>query len=50
LRKRNVRSPDNADAYSLTWAQPVSAVLAHTTETRSAPRRIQRRERPWQSR
>ena len=50
LRKRNVRSPDNADALALTWAYPVAAVLEHTTQHRSAPRRIQRRERPWQAR
>lgn len=50
LRRRGVRSPDNADALALTFAYPVSETLADSPGTRTAPRRIQRRERPWQSR
>lgn len=52
LRKRGVRSPDNADALALTFAYPVSDRLeTNTTGTpRTAPRRIKRRERSWQSR
>lgn len=44
MRKRNVRSPDNADALALTFAYPVSDTLASSTgEPYTAPRRIQRR-------
>lgn len=46
MRRRKVPSPDNADAYSLTFAYPVADVLAHTTEHRTAPRRIARRRKP----
>lgn len=49
LRKRSVASPDNADALALTFAYPVTDPAPDTTrESRSAPRRIQRRQRPWQ--
>lgn len=52
MRKRKVRSPDNADAYALTYAYPVNDVTLGDTggRRRTAPRRIQRRERDWRAR
>lgn len=52
LRARGIRSPDNADAFVLTFAHPVSdtAPGAVLPAGRRAPHRVQRRERDWRAR